>query len=76
MPKDVVHFLLSNYIQQCRKKHAIAFLEWRQHFSKSRTTNDSSTQMNNKDIEEIIGERISYLKEEFKALSDEIHLED
>jgi hypothetical protein len=32
----VLDFLLKSYIRQCKKKHALAFLEWRIHFSKSR----------------------------------------
>lgn len=32
----VLTFLLKNYIRQCKRKHSIAFLEWRIHFCKSR----------------------------------------
>ena len=32
----VLTFLLKNYIRQCKRKHSIAFLEWRLHFCKNR----------------------------------------
>ena len=33
---EVVDYMLTHYIKQCRKKHAIAFIEWRLHFSRNR----------------------------------------
>lgn len=33
---EVRDYLLSEYVKQCRKKHIIAFMEWRLHFSKIR----------------------------------------
>jgi len=55
---QIREFVLQNYIKQCRKKHAIAFIEWRLHFSKMRAENDSSTQMEDDEIQEIITDRI------------------
>ena len=35
--------LLQHYIRQCNKKYAIAFIQWRLHFSLARQRNESGT---------------------------------
>lgn len=67
VPKEVVVFLLQNYIKQCKKKHAIAFLEWRLYFSKNRVNSAAiGTQMQDDDLEDLIGDRIYLLKKQFE----------
>jgi hypothetical protein len=39
--KVVKHYLLENYINECKVMHALAFLQWRLYFSKGRKTDDS-----------------------------------
>lgn len=47
---EVRDYLLRSYVKQCRKKHAIAFLEWRLHFSKNRKDSLSGTQLDHAEI--------------------------
>ena len=51
---ELREFILQNYIRQCKKQYAIAFLEWRLHFSKARRENASSTQQEDKEVQELI----------------------
>ena len=47
---EVREFILQNYIRQCKKQYAIAFLEWRLHFSKARRENVTSTQQEDGEV--------------------------
>jgi len=46
-------------------KYAIAFIEWRLHFSDMRRNSMSSTSMNDSELEEIIDGRIELLLKEY-----------
>lgn len=69
IPLHIKYFVLQQYIKQCRKRHAIAFIEWRLHFSSARKGNSDSTQMENEDVQEIITDRCEYLAKEFKSIT-------
>ena len=64
-PTSLREFILQNYIRQCKKKYAVAFMEWRLYFSKARANNNDSTQMEDSDVQEIIDDRLEYLLSEF-----------
>lgn len=57
----VKHYLLENYINECKVMHALAFLQWRLYFSKGRVTSDSSCQMEESEIQEIIDDRLTWM---------------
>ena len=54
----VKEFLLKEYANQCKFKHAIAFVQWRLYFSLNRKENTSSCQMELTEIQEIIEDRV------------------
>ena len=62
---EVMEWLLSHYIKQCRKKHAIAFIEWRLHYSLNRLNSTAACQLENKDIQAIITDRVEYVRRDF-----------
>lgn len=73
---DVVEWLLTHYIKQCRKKHAIAFIEWRLHYSKNRTDSNSACQLDNKEIQDIITDRVEYVRKDFHQALESYHITD
>ena len=74
--EEVITFLLKSYIRQCKKRHALAFMEWRIHFSQARRLNDAGCQMSIQDIEEIISDRVAYAERESTALLSTFDLKD
>jgi hypothetical protein len=54
----VKEFLLKEYVNQCKFKHAIAFIQWRLYFSLNRRDSTSSCQMQLAEIQEIIEDRV------------------
>lgn len=63
---EVREYILQNYIRQCKKKYAIAFLEWRLHFCKARRENSDSTQQEDSEVQELIDGRLDYSRMEFR----------
>ena len=74
--KEIQHYVLTKYIDQCRKKHTIAFIEWRLHFSSMRLNNNHSAQMEISDIEEIIDTRLDQLKNDFVTCVNQFKIND
>ena len=54
VPAHVRLFLLRKYVLACKFRHAIAFIQWRLHFSENRRNNTSTTQMDDQEVEELI----------------------
>ena len=48
--KAVKHYLLENYINECKVMHALAFLQWRLYFSQGRKNSESSCQMEQHEV--------------------------
>ena len=73
---EVRGHLLRQYVKQCKKKHAIAFLEWRLHFSQNRAWSVSQVQLEDDEIHAIIDQRIYLLKLEFRRNVEQFDLMD
>lgn len=73
---EIISFVLKSYIRQCKKRHALAFLEWRIHFSQSRRENEAECQLSTKEIEKIIFDRVAYAERESAALLETFDLND
>ncbi len=59
--QEVKRYIIHRYVNQCKLKHAIAFLEWRLHFSDMRRNNVSSVAMNDSELVEIIDGRMDLI---------------
>ena len=64
---DLKNYVLSKFLNQCRKKHTIAFIEWRLHYSSMRLENNHSAQMEKSEIEELIHDRLDLLKKDYQT---------
>lgn len=73
---QIVRFLLQEYVKQCKKRHAIAFFQWRVYFSTARKENDAGCQLSKEEVLEIMQERIQHFEKESAAFLQSFNLTD
>lgn len=56
--REVVEYLLKSFVAQCKKKHSIAFFEWRLYFS------EDSYHTSTEDLEQVIYGRTIHFQNE------------
>lgn len=73
---EIVRFLLRAYVRQCKKRHAIAFFQWRIHFSLARKESNASCQLETEEVLEILNDRIAFFEKESSALLQSFNMTD